>query len=42
MNDFIASLPKKIDKFIEILIDYNGYVKADGIRYMVKNGKVAK
>ena len=27
MNDFIASLPKKIDKFIEILIDYNGYVK---------------
>lgn len=27
MNEFIQSLPKKIDKFIEILIDYNGYVK---------------
>lgn len=27
MNEFIASLPKKIDKFIEILIDAKGYVK---------------
>lgn len=27
MNEFIASLPKKIDKFIEILIDAKGYIK---------------
>lgn len=37
MNDFIASLPKKIDKFIEILIDYNGYVKVlEGLQNTLK------
>lgn len=37
MNEFLESLPKKIDKFIEILIDAKGYIKVlDGLQNTLK------